>query len=107
MQRTCHVCITVPFVMYQSGWVDIVGILEWNERFGIRFMRISSEMFPFASHAELGYTLEFAKPELSAAGRIAMKYGHRLTMHPVFFPSRSEIEGFRANSLRLRRRSKM
>jgi hypothetical protein len=49
-------------------------------------MRISSEMFPFASHAELGYTLEFAKPELSAAGRIAMKYGHRLTMHPVFSP---------------------
>jgi UV DNA damage endonuclease len=41
------------------------------------------EMFPFASHAELGYTLEFAKPELSAAGRVAMKYGHRLTMHPV------------------------
>ena len=85
----------------------MVGILEWNERFGIRFMRISSEMFPFASHAELGYTLEFAKPELSAAGRIAMKYGHRLTMHPVLFPSRSEIECFRANSLRLRRRSKM
>jgi UV DNA damage endonuclease len=46
-------------------------------------MRISSEMFPFASHAELGYTLEFAKQELSAAGRVAMKYGHRLTMHPV------------------------
>lgn len=61
----------------------IVGILEWNERFGIRFMRISSEMFPFASHAELGYSLEFARPELSAAGQIAMKYGHRLTMHPV------------------------
>ena len=59
------------------------GLLEWNERFGIRFMRLSSEMFPFASHADLGYTLEFAKPELSAAGRIAMKYGHRLTMHPV------------------------
>jgi UV DNA damage endonuclease len=62
----------------------IVGMLEWNERFGIRFMRLSSEMFPFASHAELGYTLGFAKPELSAAGRIAMKYNHRLTMHPVF-----------------------
>src|SRR5579859_1035244 len=61
-------------------------MLEWNERFRIRFMRLSSEMFPFASHAELGYTLEFAKPELFAAGRIAMKYGHRLTMHPVLFP---------------------
>jgi UV DNA damage endonuclease len=46
-------------------------------------MRLSSDMFPFASHAELGYSLGFARPELSAAGRIAMKYGHRLTMHPV------------------------
>jgi UV DNA damage endonuclease len=61
----------------------MTGLLEWNEKFGIRFMRLSSEMFPFASHADLGYTLEFARPELSAAGRIAMKYGHRLTMHPV------------------------
>jgi len=46
-------------------------------------MRLSSEMFPFASHAELGYTLEFAKDELEAVGRIVMKYGHRVTMHPV------------------------
>jgi len=61
----------------------ILELVEWNERFGIRFLRISSEMFPFASHAELGYTLEFAKPELSAVGKLAMKYGHRLTMHPV------------------------
>jgi UV DNA damage endonuclease len=63
------------------------GLLEWNERFGIRFMRLSSEIFPFASHAELGYSVEFAKPELSEAGRIAMKYGHRLTMHPVALSS--------------------
>ena len=68
-------------------WDVIVGLLEWNERFGIRFMRLSSEMFPFASHAELGYSVEFAKAELSAVGRIAMKYGHRLTMHPVFVPT--------------------
>jgi UV DNA damage endonuclease len=66
-----------------SRMVLMTGLLEWNERFGIRFMRLSSEMFPFASHADLGYTLEFARPELSAAGLIAMKYGHRLTMHPV------------------------
>jgi len=62
-------------------------------------MRLSSEMFPFASHAELGYSVEFAKPELSAVGRIAMKYGHRLTMHPVT-KCVSTIDG-RANSLRL------
>jgi len=48
-------------------------------------MRISSEMFPFASHAELGYTLEFAKDELEAVGQLVMKYGHRVTMHPGQF----------------------
>lgn len=59
-------------------------------------------MFPFASHAELGYDLEYATEELrvrnshlinsvrrsdayayvQAAGDLAKKYGHRLTAHP-------------------------
>jgi UV DNA damage endonuclease len=45
-------------------------------------MRLSSEMFPFASHAKYGYNLEFADKELKEAGDLAKKYGHRLTMHP-------------------------
>lgn len=45
-------------------------------------MRMSSEMFPFASHAEYGYDLEFADKELKEAGALARKYGHRLTTHP-------------------------
>ena len=64
---------------------DLSKILLWNERFGIRFMRISSEMFPFASHADLGYTLEHADAELKAAGAIANKFNHRLTVHPGQF----------------------
>lgn len=43
---------------------------------------MSSEMFPFASHAKYGYDLEFAEEGLKAAGDLAKKYGHRLTMHP-------------------------
>ena len=39
-------------------------------------------MFPFASHEKYGYNLEFAAEELKAAGDLAKKYGHRLTMHP-------------------------
>merc|ERR1712000_251290 len=31
---------------------DIVKMLRWNDKYGIKFMRLSSEMFPFASHAE-------------------------------------------------------
>lgn len=45
-------------------------------------MRLSSEMFPFASHGEYGYNLEYADNELKAAGELANKYGHRITTHP-------------------------
>lgn len=62
---------------------DIVKMLRWNERYGIKFMRLSSEMFPFASHVEHGYRLEpFASDVLAEAGRIAAELGHRLTVHP-------------------------
>ncbi|KAK7682808.1 hypothetical protein QCA50_014192 [Cerrena zonata] len=42
-------------------------------------------MFPFASHGELGYDLEYAKEELKAAGDLAKLLGHRLTAHPGQF----------------------
>lgn len=62
---------------------DIVKMLQWNEKFGIRFMRLSSEMFPFASHEEYGYKLApFASEALAEAGRVAGELGHRLTTHP-------------------------
>ncbi|KLJ05587.1 hypothetical protein EMPG_10920 [Blastomyces silverae] len=65
---------------------DIVKLLRWNERYGIKFMRLSSEMFPFASHAEHGYRLEpFAADVLAEAGRVAAELGHRLTVHPGQF----------------------
>lgn len=58
-------------------------MLKWNEKFGIKFLRLSSEMFPFASHEEYGYTLaSFVSEELAAAGQYAAQHGHRLTTHP-------------------------
>lgn len=45
-------------------------------------MRMSSDMFPFASHMIHGYSLDYCAEELKAAGDLAKKYGHRLTMHP-------------------------
>ncbi|KAF5386106.1 hypothetical protein D9615_002255 [Tricholomella constricta] len=48
----------------------------------IRFLRVSSEMFPFASHAVYGYSLEYCDSLLAGAGSLADKYGHRLTTHP-------------------------
>ncbi|KAH8177058.1 UV-endonuclease uvdE domain-containing protein [Sarocladium implicatum] len=65
---------------------DIVKMLRWNDKFGIKFMRLSSEMFPFASHQEHGYSLApFASETLAEAGKVAGELGHRLTTHPGQF----------------------
>ncbi|KAF3915646.1 hypothetical protein ABW21_db0209300 [Orbilia brochopaga] len=64
---------------------DLSTLIRWNHKYGIKFLRISSEMFPFASHSVYGYTLEHAAEPLKRAGALAMQYGHRLTMHPGQF----------------------
>ena len=61
-------------------------------------MRISSELFPFASHGEYGYSLSYCAPLLAKVGELAKKYNHRLTTHPGQFnqlgsPRPSVIEG--------------
>ena len=62
---------------------DIVKMLRWNDRYGIKFMRLSSEMFPFASHPDYGYRLApFASETLEEVGKVAAQLGHRLTTHP-------------------------
>lgn len=61
---------------------DLVPIIQWNEDNGIKFMRLSSTVFPFASDVVYGYSLKYAERELKAAGDLAQKYGHRLTVHP-------------------------
>lgn len=46
-------------------------------------MRLSSEMFPFASHEEYGYKLApFAADTLAEVGKIVAELGHRVTTHP-------------------------
>lgn len=49
-------------------------------------MRLSSEMFPFASHDEYGYKLApFAAETLAEAGKVIGELGHRVTTHPGQF----------------------
>lgn len=79
-------------------------MLRWNDKYGIKFLRLSSEMFPFASHAEYGYTLDFAADVLAEAGQVAAELGHRLSTHPGQFtqlgsPRPSVIEGARRDLL--------
>ncbi|WPH03991.1 Hypothetical protein R9X50_00687500 [Acrodontium crateriforme] len=65
---------------------DIAKMIRWNDRYGIKFLRLSSEMFPFASHPEYGYKLApFAADELAEAGKVIAELGHRVTTHPGQF----------------------
>lgn len=61
-------------------------MVRWNDKYGIKFMRLSSEMFPFASHEEYGYKLApFAAEALAEAGKVIAELGHRVTTHPGQF----------------------
>ena len=65
---------------------DVVKMVRWNDKYGIKFMRLSSEMFPFASHDEYGYKLApFAADTLAEAGKVIGELGHRVTTHPGQF----------------------
>ncbi|WVW86898.1 UV damage endonuclease UvdE [Kwoniella bestiolae CBS 10118] len=89
--RTCRIAsieeegMELPKGLALMNVRDLKTMIQWNEDNKIRFMRLSSEMFPFASHAKYGYDLAFAAEGLKEAGDLAKKYGHRLTMHPGQF----------------------
>jgi UV DNA damage endonuclease len=61
-------------------------MVRWNDHYNIKFFRLSSEMFPFASHPEYGYKLApFASEALAEVGKIVAELGHRVTTHPGQF----------------------
>ena len=65
---------------------DLYQIIQWNEDNGIKFFRLSSEMFPWASEYYQDWNnfpnIEEIKNILRDCGNLATKYGHRLTSHP-------------------------
>ena len=69
---------------------DLVKIMEWNRDNEIKMFRVSSEIFPFMDHPELGYSLRDLSrehhtdivSELVEAGSIAREAGIRLSCHP-------------------------
>ncbi|KAI5795065.1 UV-endonuclease UvdE-domain-containing protein [Geopyxis carbonaria] len=95
--RTCRIETILKQGGYENGGLeyvqslglanakDLSKMILWNEKYGIKFLRISSEMFPFASHKVYGYNLDFAREALGEAGKLAMDLGHRLTTHPGQF----------------------
>jgi len=63
---------------------DLVKIINWNNRQGIKLFRISSDMFPWMSEYKLSDLPDYDKivNVLRGAGQIAMENGQRLTFHP-------------------------
>tara|TARA_Y100001938_G_C8074136_1_gene424949 strand:+ start:637 stop:1563 length:927 start_codon:yes stop_codon:yes gene_type:complete len=63
---------------------DLVKILEWNEANDIKFYRISSNIFPWASEYNLQQLPDYEEisKTLTKAGRYATQVGQRLTFHP-------------------------
>lgn len=62
---------------------DIPTLLEWNDRHGIRVMRIGSGLLPgYVGDAGPNYPMDFARAALAEAGRAAARHDQRLLMHP-------------------------
>ena len=63
---------------------DLYSILQWNEEHNIKFFRLSSEFFPWASEYDIESLKDYEKIMYwcKKAGDYAREMGHRLTSHP-------------------------
>jgi len=82
---------------------DLLKILQWNEQNGIRFFRISSDIFPWMSEYDMRSDPLWSKISntLRQCGRFAESFGHRLTFHPSHFVKlASQDEEYAEKSIR-------
>ena len=63
---------------------DLIQVIKWNEQNGIKFYRMSSEIFPWMSEYNFSDLPDYKKicTLLLGAGTLAKKYRQRLTFHP-------------------------
>ena len=62
---------------------DVLTMMDWNEKNGIKLFRLSSELFPHKSNSKIEeYTFEFALELLNEIGLRSKQYKQRLTFHP-------------------------
>ena len=64
--------------------IDLFSILKWNEQSGIKFFRVSSDIFPWASHYDIKSLPQFdeIKDRLNEIGNYVKENNSRLTFHP-------------------------
>lgn len=81
---------------------DLLTIVKWNEDNNIRFFRMSSEIFPWASEYQIHNLPDYVEiaRTLSEVGTFAKENGHRLTFHPgPFNKLASDKPGVVANTV--------
>lgn len=63
---------------------DLCKIIQWNEENDIKFYRMSSDLFPWASEYEFEELPHWEEIQeyLVTAGNLAKVYGQRITTHP-------------------------
>ncbi len=63
---------------------DLLTVLKWNEAHGVKFFRLSSDLFPWSSEYNLSDLPDFDDIclALQEAGDFAHDNGHRITTHP-------------------------
>lgn len=63
---------------------DLIEVVKWNERNGIKFYRMSSDIFPWMSEYNFTDLPDFnvIYNLLSGLGNLIDKYQHRVTFHP-------------------------
>lgn len=101
--RTCRLAtiqergIDYSYELANKNLQDLKKIIEWNEKNKIRLYRMSSDMFPFATHPDYyqKYNLSQFSDVLKEIGKLANEFGHVLTFHPGQFTQlsshRSEV----------------
>jgi UV DNA damage endonuclease len=96
MSRTCRLAtlqergIEYVFELAKQNLADLEPIMRWNYDHNIFLFRMSSEIFPFATHADYYKEYEVRFEELFGntlqhLGKLAKKYNQRLTFHPGQF----------------------
>tara|TARA_Y100000768_G_scaffold228718_2_gene172698 strand:- start:4531 stop:5496 length:966 start_codon:yes stop_codon:yes gene_type:complete len=65
---------------------DILIMMDWNEKHGIKVFRLSSELFPHKSNSKAeNYSFDFAIDLLKQIGEKSKHLNQRLTFHPGQF----------------------
>jgi UV DNA damage endonuclease len=83
--------------------LDVIKILEWNEKNNVKFFRLSSCLFPWSSEYKINQLPDYKeiRSALEHAGKFAKRHGQRITSHPgPFNKLTSDKESIISNTIR-------